>query len=197
MRLIQTNKVTDWRSTFEDSVQVAYAPIPTGETYEHINEEGQKSKKMRTVDRAAFGFQTETGRGKGIQWIPVEDVSPALEALQGYAENGVESVTLNDEWLSPTESIHETITRTPRQDSEGNKVDGAWDISFRVRMGKGSKSCRVPEEDFADFVQSLTETSGAIPAALKQVEAARTKAAAKREVDDGDSADDSSDDSDE
>ena len=183
MKLINTNKVTDWRATFSDSVQVAYASIPTGETYEHENAEGQVQKKMRTVERPSFGFQTEVGRGKGIQWIPTDEVAPALEALTHYAENGVESVTLNDEWLSPADSIHDTITRTPRLNSEGVRIEDAWDISFRVRMGKGSKSCKVPEEDFAEFVQLLVDTSEAIPGALKQVEFNRQKAADKAAAD--------------
>lgn len=179
MRLFNTNTPDNWRQTFEDSVQVDYTAIPTGETEKYENEEGQEKTRMVTEERAALGFQTETGRGKGIQWIPVEDISEAMSALQHYAENGVDSVAVDDEWLSPAEAIHETISRVKRKDSEGNVIDGAYDISFRVRMGKGSKSCKVPEEDFAEFVETLAGVTSAVPDALKQVEAKRAKAAAK------------------
>jgi hypothetical protein len=179
MRLFTNNTPSNWRQTFEDSVQVDYADIPTGETEKYTNKEGQEKTRMITVERAALGFQTETGRGKGIQWIPVEDIEDALSALQHYAENGVDSVALDDEWLSPAEAIHETISRVPRKDDDGNKIEGEYDISFRVRMGKGSKSCRVPEADFAEFVETLTGVTGAVPDALAKVEAKRAAAAAK------------------
>lgn len=169
MRLFTNNTPDDWRKTFSDSVQVDFAEIPNGNVVEVEDEDGVPSKKMETDTRAALGFQTETGRGKGVQWVPVEDIPDALSALQHYADNGVEAVSVSDEWLSPAESIHETITRIARRDSEGNKIEGKYDISFRVRMGKGSKSCRVPEEDFAEFVQLLSETIEYVPKAVDQL----------------------------
>lgn len=180
MRLFNTNTPDNWKQTFEDSVQVDYADIPTGETEKYESDDGIEKTRMVTEKRAALGFQTETGRGKGIQWIPVEDIPDALEALRHYAENGVESVVLDDEWLSPSESIHETIRRVANKDDEGN-ITG-YDISFRVRMGKGSKSCRIPEADFAEFVETLGGVTSAVPAALKQVEAKRAADEAKRAV---------------
>lgn len=179
MRLIKTNTPSNWRSIFEESVQVDYADIPNGETEQYTNKDGVEKTRMKTESRPAFGFQTETGRGKGIQWIPVEDIPEALSALQHYAENGVDTVALNDEWLSPAEAIHETICRVPRKDDNDKVIEGEYDISFRVRMGKGSKSCRVPEEDFAEFVDMLQTVSTQVPAALKQVEVKRAAAAAK------------------
>lgn len=183
MRLFKNNKTTSWKDVFNDSVQVDYAPIPTGETEKYINEEGQEKTRQVTVERPALGFQTETGRGKGIQWIPVEDIEDAVAALQHYAENGVDSVAMTEDWLSPAETIHETITRVPRKDENDRVIEGEYDISFRVRMGKGSKSCRVPEEDFAEFVEMLASVTSAVPAALAKVEARRAAAAAKAQSD--------------
>ena len=179
MRLFNTDTPDNWKQVFKDSVQVDYASIPTGEKETYVNEEGQEKTRMVTVDRAALGFQTETGRGKGIQWIPVEEIPDALSRLQHYAENGVDSTVVDDDWLNPAEAIDETICRVPRKDADGNAIEGQYDISFRVRMGKGSKSCRVPEEDFAEFVESLAGVTDQVPEALKLVEEKRAKAAAK------------------
>ena len=179
MKLNKTESKNDWRLVVEDSIQVDYADIPTGETRKVVNEDGQEKTEMITVERVSFGFQTETGRGRGISWIPVEDVEDALEVLSHYAENGVDSVAASDEWLSPVESIHETITRVPSKDSEGALIEGEYDVSFRVRLGKGSKSCRVPEADFAEFVETLKGTLDAIPGAAMQVEKNRNDKLAK------------------
>lgn len=173
MKLIQTNTPSSWRTTFRESVQLDYADIPTGEVVEVINDEGQKSKRMVTESRPALGFQTEIGRGKSIQWIPVDDVEETLDTLQYYADNGVDSVAASDDWLSPSESVHETITRVPNKDDEGNVI--SHDISFRVRMGKGSRSCRVPEADFPEFVKMLKDIKGHIPSAMQEVEAKRAE----------------------
>ena len=178
MKLNKSATKTDWRVTLENTIQVDYAAIPTGEIIEVEDPEvkGKMKKEMVTEERMAFGFQTETGRGKGMQWVPVEDVGAVLETLQHYAKEGVENVVLNEEWLSPSESIHDTICKVPREGDEDS-----YDIAFRVRKGKGSKSCLVPEEDFAEFVQSLVDTSEEIPGAVKTVNEERAKAAKKAE----------------
>lgn len=174
MKLNKTAKAQDWRVVFDESIQVDYAQIPTGEIREVTDPDTNQTKKeMVTVERMSVGFQTETGRGRGISWIPTEEFEPALEALQHYAKNGVDSVSASEDWLNPTESIHETITKVPRDGGDG------YDIAFRVRLGKGSKSCRVPEEDFAEFVAMLTDTAEAIPDAVLAVEEARAEAEAK------------------
>ena len=179
MKLNKSAKQTDWRKVVEDSIQVDYAQIPTGEVVEQTNEDGQTSKVMVTNERVSFGFQTETGWGRGISWIPVEDLEDSLEVLQHYADNGVEALAASEDWLSPAESIHETITRVPSKDSDGETIEGQFDIAFRVRLGKGSKSCRLPEADFSEFVQTLRETAGAVPDAVTEVKNARAKAEAK------------------
>jgi len=200
MKLISTAENTDWRTVFEKSVQVDVAAIPTGAVYVVQDDEGRDQKKMETVDRVAFGFQTETGRGKGMQWVPTADLDSALDRLNYYAENGVENTVEAENWLSPPDAIDETIARVPRNDSEGNKIEGAWDISFRVRLGKGSKAARVPEEDFAEFVQMLNDVKACVPEAVieveakiaKAVETAAAEAAEAAQVDSTNDGDDSS-----
>lgn len=183
MKLNKNTTVLDWRQIFDDSLQVAFTDIPTGEVREVTDEKGRAKKEYVMEERIAFGFQTEQGRGKGVQWIPIEDVDAALDRLEYYAENGVDSVTANDEWLSPADSIDETITRVKRE-------DGGYDISFRVRLGKGSKSCKVPESDFPEFVQSLRATQAQIPAAVEDVIAAQAGKDAAPTTDDNEDTDD-------
>lgn len=184
MKLIKTNTVNDWRKIFQESLQVDYADIPTGETFVHVNKEGQETTKMRTVSLPSLGFQTETGRGKGMQWIPVSDLDEVMERLNFYAENGVETVKASDEWLSPAQAIDDTICRVPRLDSDGKAMtndngEPLYNIAFRVRKAKGSKSCIVPEEDFPVLVSMLNEVLDSVPEALKTVEARRAEAQAK------------------
>lgn len=180
MKLFGKEKATDWRKTLEESVQLDYADIPNGEVYNETDKDGVEKRRMRTDRKLALGFQTEQGRGKGIQWVPVQDVNPVLERLSYYAKNGVEREELVTEWLSPAESIDRTIARVPRTDSDGNVIDGEYDIAFRTRLGKGSKACHIPEEDFGEFVSMLMSASESLPDAIQSIEAAAAEIEAKK-----------------
>jgi hypothetical protein len=67
MKLLKTEKSSDWRNILEQSVQLDYAQIPNGEVYYETDEDGKERKRMRTDKHLALGFQTEIGRGKGVQ----------------------------------------------------------------------------------------------------------------------------------
>lgn len=166
MKLINKAKSVNWRDVFAESVQVDWTDIPNGQTEKYVDEDDNEKTRMLTDRKIALGFQTETGRGKGIQWVPEDDISSVMDRLNHYATNGVHREEAAEDWLSPAETIDKTISRVPRLDTNGNVIPGEYDIAFRTRLGKGSKSCRVPEEDFQDFVAMLTQVIDAVPEAV-------------------------------
>jgi hypothetical protein len=178
-RLLSAPVISNWRSVFEETVQVDYASIPNGQFADIKDEDGIVRRQAVTVPTLSLGFQTEIGRGKGVQWVPVTEIDSVMDRLVHYATNGVETVTENEAWLSPAESIDKTICRTPAIDGDGDPIEGKWDIAFRVRMGKGSKACRIPEQDFKSFVELLSSASESVPEACAQVEKLRAKEEAK------------------
>ncbi len=178
-RLLSAPVIANWRSVFEETVQVDYAHIPTGSFADVTDDDGITRRQAITTPTLSLGFQTEIGRGKGVQWVPVDDIDDVLSRLQFHSENGVNQVVENETWLSPAESIDKTICKTPALDGDGEPIEGKWDISFRVRMGKGSKACRIPEGDFKAFVAMLSDVIASVPDAIEQVEKLRAKEEAK------------------
>lgn len=95
--------------------------------------------------KLCFIFSSHEGkRGYGKQAIPVEDLDACLQVLQGAVENGV-----NKEDHEYTTS--EIIQRSLIQGEDGS-------IRFKTQGDKGKKpTLCVSKEDFADFVNTLTE----------------------------------------
>jgi len=113
-------------------------------------------------------FATNRGKGTGAQVIPVAQFAEAVECLQGYVESGFESVASEP---SVTDTIRSTISCE----------DGV--VSFRVRSGKGAKPARIPADVFAEVIELLSGTVGAVQAAGASVAPAAS--------DDADESDDS------
>ena len=95
-------------------------------------------------------FATNRGKGTGAQVIPVAQFREAVECLQGFVENGFESITSE-------QSVADTIRSTISCE------DGM--VSFRVRSGKGSKPAKIPEDAFAEVVSLLSSTIAAVQSA--------------------------------
>ncbi len=148
MKINTAAKVASWKEVLDSNVQVDSVAVPTGKFHEIVKDD-RISKVYETEDKICFGFQTESGRGKGIQWVPVNHVDSVLETLMDFALNPEKIEDSSDAWPDPVQTIKETITRTPALDEDGNPT-GKFNVSFRVRAGKGSKSITIPAEDFLE-----------------------------------------------
>lgn len=104
-----------------------------------------------TVVKVAFA----RGKGTGSQEIPVADLPAVIDALNGYAENGLNR---SAKVFSPVDMLHATI---------GLNEDDR--IQFRVSSGKGAKPTNLTTEELPGIVAFLRETLPAIQAAAKKL----------------------------
>lgn len=102
-----------------------------------------------TVVRVAFA----RGKGTGAQEIPVADFPAVIDALAGYAENGINK---SAKTFSPVDMLHATISMT-----EDDRV------TFRVGSGKGAKPTNLAPSEMAEVVNFLRDTLPAIQKAAK------------------------------
>jgi hypothetical protein len=93
------------------------------------------------------------GKGTGAQEIPVADFPAVIDALAGYAENGINK---SAKTFSPVDMLHATISMT-----EDDRV------TFRVGSGKGAKPTNLAPSEMGDIVAFLRETLPAIQKAAK------------------------------
>jgi len=97
-------------------------------------------------------FAMNRGKGSGAQELAVSDFREYVEALEYYADNGIDEIPTAD--LSPAEIVRQTI---------GLDDDGI--ISFRVRQGKGAKPAKVQAGEFGEVAELLRGTLEAVEAA--------------------------------
>lgn len=95
------------------------------------------------------------GKGTGSQEIPVADMPAVIEALSGYAENGLNR---SAKVFSPVDMLHATI---------GLNEDDR--IQFRVSSGKGAKPTNLTTEELPGIVAFLREVLPAVEAAAKKL----------------------------
>jgi hypothetical protein len=93
------------------------------------------------------------GKGTGAQEIPVADFPSVIEALNGYAVNGIQK---SAKVFSPVDMLHATI---------GMNEDDR--VSFRVGSGKGAKPTHLAPTELAEVVSFLRETLPQIEKAAK------------------------------
>lgn len=106
-----------------------------------LNDEGTP------VVRVAFA----RGKGTGSQEIPVSDLAAVIEALSGYAQNGINK---SAKIFSPVDMLHATIAM-----NEDDRV------TFRVGSGKGAKPTHLAPSELSEVVAFLREVSPTIQAA--------------------------------
>ena len=95
------------------------------------------------------------GKGTGAQEIPVSDMPAVIDALAGYAENGLNrSVKV----FSPVDMLHATI---------GLNEDDR--ITFRVGSGKGAKPTNLATDELSQVVTFLREVLPTVQAAAKKL----------------------------
>jgi hypothetical protein len=100
-------------------------------------------------------FALARGKGTGAQEVPVADLPAFIEALSGYAENGINK---SAKALSTVDMLHATITM--------NEDDR---IAFRIGTGKGAKPTNLAPDELPAIVSFLRETLPAVQAAAKKV----------------------------
>lgn len=93
------------------------------------------------------------GKGTGAQEIPVADFPSVIEALNGYAINGIHK---SAKVFSPVDMLHATISL-----NEDDRV------TFRVGSGKGAKPTHLAPTELAEVVSFLRETLPQIEKAAK------------------------------
>ena len=103
------------------------------------------------VVRVAFA----RGKGTGSQEIPVSDIPAVIDALSGYAENGINK---SAKVFSPVDMLHATI---------GLNEDDR--IQFRVSSGKGAKPTNLATEELPGIVAFLREVLPTVQAAAKKI----------------------------
>jgi hypothetical protein len=104
-----------------------------------------------TVVKVAFA----RGKGTGSQEIPVSDLPAIIEALNGYATNGINK---SAKVFSPVDMLHATI---------GLNEDDR--VSFRVGSGKGAKPTHLSPDEMPAVVQFLTEVLPQVQKAAKSL----------------------------
>lgn len=132
-KLFVNNSVASALQTARDSIEVG------------LNDDGI------SVVRVAFA----RGKGTGAQEIPVSDLAAVIDALAGYAENGINK---SAKIFSAVDMLHATITL-----NEDDRV------SFRVGSGKGAKPTHLAPEELSEVVAFLRETLPAVQAAAKKL----------------------------
>lgn len=98
-------------------------------------------------------FALARGKGTGAQEVPVADFPAVIDALAGYAENGINK---SAKTFSPVDMLHATISM-----NEDDRV------TFRVGSGKGAKPTNLAPSEMGDIVAFLRETLPAIQKAAK------------------------------
>jgi hypothetical protein len=88
-------------------------------------------------------FALARGKGTGAQEVPVEDLPAFIEALSGYAENGINK---SAKIFSAVDMLHATITM--------NENDR---IAFRIGTGKGAKPTHLAPEELSGVVSFLRD----------------------------------------
>jgi len=100
-------------------------------------------------------FALARGKGTGAQEVPVADLAAFIEALDGYAVNGLNRTA---KALSTVDMLHATISM--------NDDDR---IQFRIGTGKGAKPTHLAPEELPEVVTFLRDTLPAVQAAAKKV----------------------------
>ena len=124
----------------QSAVAIARETIEVG-----LNDDGV------TVVKVAFA----RGKGTGSQEIPVADLPAIIEALNGYATNGINK---SAKVFSPVDMLHATISL--------NEEDR---VQFRVGSGKGAKPTHLSPDEMAGVVAFLTEVLPAVQKAAKSL----------------------------
>lgn len=132
-KLFSNNTVASAITTARESIEVG------------LNDEGTP------VVRVAFA----RGKGTGSQEIPVSDMPSVIDALQGYADNGINK---SAKIFSAVDMLHATITL-----NEDDRV------AFRVGSGKGAKPTHLAPEELSEIVAFLRETLPTVQAAAKKL----------------------------
>jgi hypothetical protein len=100
-------------------------------------------------------FALARGKGTGAQEIPVADLPAFIEALSGYAANGINK---SAKVFSPVDMLHATIAM-----NEDDRVQ------FRVGSGKGAKPTHLAPTEMNEVVAFLREVAPAVEKAAKSV----------------------------
>lgn len=130
-KLFVNNSVASALQTARDSIEVG------------LNDDGV------SVVRVAFA----RGKGTGSQEIPVADLPAVIDALAGYADNGINK---SAKIFSAVDMLHATITM-----NEDDRV------TFRVGSGKGAKPTHLAPSELSEVCNFLRETLPAIQKAAK------------------------------
>jgi hypothetical protein len=124
----------------QSAVAVARETIEVG-----LNDDGV------TVVKVAFA----RGKGTGSQEIPVADMPAIIDALAGYAENGIQK---SAKVFSPVDMLHATI---------GLNEDDR--VQFRVGSGKGAKPTNLSPDEMTGVVAFLRDVLPTVQAAAKKL----------------------------
>lgn len=100
-------------------------------------------------------FALARGKGTGAQEVPVADLAAFIEALDGYAKNGLNR---SAKALSTVDMLHATISM--------NEDDR---IAFRVGTGKGAKPTHLAPDELQGIVSFLQEVLPTVQAAVKKL----------------------------
>jgi hypothetical protein len=125
-------------TTNQSALSIARESIEVG-----LNDDGV------TVVKVAFA----RGKGTGSQEIPVSDLPAVIEALNGYATNGINK---SAKIFSPVDMLHATISM--------NDEDR---VTFRVGSGKGAKPTHLAPTELGDVVTFLRDVLPQIQKAAK------------------------------
>lgn len=98
-------------------------------------------------------FALARGKGTGAQEIPVSDFPAVIEALSGYAQNGINK---SAKVFSPVDMLHATI---------GMNEDDR--VTFRVGSGKGAKPTHLAPTELGEVVTFLREVLPQVQKAAK------------------------------
>lgn len=125
-------------TTNQSALSIARESIEVG-----LNDDGV------SVVKVAFA----RGKGTGAQEIPVSDLPAVIEALNGYATNGINK---SAKIFSPVDMLHATIAM--------NDEDR---VTFRVGSGKGAKPTHLAPTELGDVVSFLRDVLPQIQKAAK------------------------------
>ena len=100
-------------------------------------------------------FALARGKGTGAQEIPVAELGAFIEALNGYAVNGLNRTAKS---LSCVDMLHATINT--------NEDDR---ISFRAANGKGAKPTNLAPSELPGVIGFLREVQPIVEAAAKKL----------------------------
>lgn len=125
-------------TTNQSALSIARESIEVG-----LNDDGV------SVVKVAFA----RGKGTGAQEIPVSDLPAVIEALNGYATNGINK---SAKIFSPVDMLHATISM--------NDEDR---VTFRVGSGKGAKPTHLAPTELGDVVSFLRDVLPQVQKAAK------------------------------